>query len=135
MLYTIEKVGSDSPFIGVIGLLLHNFEDLPACVCAVLRVAVNSDGFLERADVVLAVYVNAGAALLRYETDGAALAANDGTHHVTLHQQTQREVGGTRATGSTAAAAAATGPASAPSATVLLGRFHFHSTALYFATV
>lgn len=124
-----------SPFVGVVGLLLHDFEDLPACVGAILRVAVDGDGLLERANVVLAVHVDARAALLCYEADGAALAADDGAHHVTLHQQPQREVGGPRAAGRAPAATAAAGPASSPSATVLLGRLHFHSASLYFATV
>lgn len=126
---------SDSPFVGVISLLLHDIENLLACVGAVLWVAIYSDGLLERADVILAVHVDARPALLRDEANGTALAADDGAHHVALHKQTQREVSGARATGSAATATAAAGSSASSSTAVLLGRFHFHSAAFDFDTV
>lgn len=72
--------------------------------------------------------VDAGAALLRDEADRAALAADDGADHVALHQEPEREVGGTRAAASSSAAAtaaAATGPAAPTAPGILLYCFYF----------
>lgn len=124
------------PLVGVVGFLLHDLQYSFACIGAVLGIAIYGDSLLERANVVLAVDINASAALLCDEADGATLTADDGADHVTLYEQPQREVSGSRAAaGSTAAATAAAG-ASAPAATgVLFRRFNLHPTSLQFASI
>lgn len=84
------------PFIGAVGFLLHDLQYALTGAGAVVGIAVDGDGLLHRAHVVLAVHVDTRAALLRDEADGTALAADDGAHHVALHQQAQREVRGAR---------------------------------------
>lgn len=83
---------SNSPLVCVVRLLLHHLQDAFARACAVLRVAVDCDGLLERTDVVLAVHVHAGPAVLGDLSYRAALAADDGADHLRRHQQPQREV-------------------------------------------
>lgn len=124
------------PLVSVVGLLLHDFQYSFACIGAVLGIAIYGDGLLERANVVLAVDIYASAALLCDETDGAALAADDGADHVALDEQPQREIGGSgAAAGGTAAAAAAAGASTPATTCVLLRRFNLHPTSLQFAPI
>lgn len=90
----IGKFSANLPFVSIVGLLLHDLEYPLAGISAVFGVSINGDGLLKRANIVLAVHVDARAALLRDEPDGAALAADDGADHVALHEQAQREVRG-----------------------------------------
>ena len=46
------------PFIGVVGLLLHHFQDPAAGIGAVLRIPVHRDGLLQRSHILLPVHVH-----------------------------------------------------------------------------
>lgn len=81
------------PFVGVDGFLLHHLQDAFACVCTVIRIAINGDGLLQWTDIVLAMNVDTGTALLCDLAYGAALSADYGADHVALHQQPQWEIG------------------------------------------
>ena len=83
------------PFVGVVRLLLHHFEDASAGVGAVLRVAVDGDGLLQGSHVLLTVHVHPRPGLLRDLADGAALAPDDGAHHFAGHQQPNDDDGKT----------------------------------------
>jgi len=72
--------------------LLHHFQNALAGIGAILRIAIDRDRFLQRANVLLAMDIDASTALLCDRPDGAALAANDGPHHLALHKDAQREV-------------------------------------------
>lgn len=72
---------------------MHDLEDLLAGVGAVFRVAVDRNGLLERADVVLAMDVHTSPGHLGYLPDGRALASDYGPDHVRLDEDTQGEVG------------------------------------------
>lgn len=111
------------PLVGAVGLLLHDLEDALAGAGAVVGIAVDGDRLLHGAHVVLAVHVDARAALLCDEADGAALAADDGANHVALHQQAQGEVCGARLGTCTCAAA---GTSSTP-----LQRLHLQPAAVH----
>lgn len=84
-------IKEDGPFVGAVGLLLHHLEDAPAGVGAIFGVAVNGDGLLDGAHVVLSVHVHPRARLLRDLADCAALTADDSTNHVTLHQNSAQK--------------------------------------------
>lgn len=132
----IGKFSANLPFVSIVGLLLHDLEYPLAGISAVFGVSINGDGLLKRANIVLAVHVDARAALLRDEPDGAALAADDGADHVALHEQAQREVRGARAaTAGAAAAAAAARPSTPPPSRILLCGFYFHATTLQFIAI
>lgn len=48
----------DVPLVGVVGLFLHHLQDALAGVGAVLRIAIDSDRFLQGSCIVLPVDVN-----------------------------------------------------------------------------
>lgn len=81
------------PLVRVVGLLLHDLQDLLAGVGAILGVAVDGDGFLQRADIVLAVHINSGARHLRDLSYGGTLSADYRAYHVGLDEDAQREIG------------------------------------------
>jgi hypothetical protein len=48
----------DLPLVGVIGFLLHHFQNTTAGVGAVLRIAVNGNGFFQGADILLPMNIH-----------------------------------------------------------------------------
>lgn len=122
------------PLVCAVRLLLHHFEDLLAGVGAVIGIAVDSDGFLQRSDVVFAMHVYSGARHLRDLAYGGTLSANNSANHVRLDEDAQRKVGlpaGTRKSGEgDAAAALAAAPSSA-----LRGHLHFQRIAVVFVAI
>lgn len=81
------------PFVCVVGLLLHNLQYSLACAGTIFRIAVDGDGLLEGAHIILPVDVDAGPTVLGDLSYRAALATDDGADHFAGHQQPQREVG------------------------------------------
>lgn len=69
-------------------LLLHDIQNLLAGVRAILGIAIDSDGLLQGADVVLAVHVDPGAGHLRDLPYRGSLPADDRAHHVRLDEDT-----------------------------------------------
>lgn len=53
------------PFVRIVSLLLHNLQNSLTGVCAIFRIAVNSNGFLQRTNIVFSVDINSGSGLLR----------------------------------------------------------------------
>lgn len=132
ILYNIINI----PLVGVVGFLLHHLQYSFACISAILWIAINGNSLLQRANIVLTVDINSGAALLCNEADGAPLATYDGADHIALHQQSQREVSGPRAaTGGAAAATAATRASAPTTASVLLSRLNFQPTTFQLASI
>lgn len=82
----------NSPFLGIVGFLLHHLENTLACHGTVLRVAVNRDGLFKRSDVVFSMHVDACTALLRNLSYRAALTADDCTDHVAGDEDAQWKV-------------------------------------------
>lgn len=76
------------PLVRIVGLLLHDLQDLLTCVGTVLGIAVDSDGFLQRSDIVLAVNIDAGARHLRDLPYGGTLSADYRAYHVRLDEDT-----------------------------------------------
>ena len=111
------------PFAQTVRLLLRDVHDLLASVRTVIRIAINSDGFLRGAETVLSVNVHPRARHLRDLAYGGSLTANYGSHHLRLHENTKREVrltSGARHTGISDAGALAAASSS------ILRRRHFH---------
>lgn len=112
------------PLVRAVRLLLHNLQDLLAGVGAVLGVAVDGDGLLQRAHVVLAVHVDPGARHLGDLPYSGALPADYRAHHVRLDEDAQREVGLPAGTGQPGVGDAAAALAAA-SSSALRGHLHF----------
>lgn len=125
-----EDLQGNLTLVRIVSLLLHDFQDLLAGVGAILGVAVDGNGFLEGANVVLAVHVDPGARHLRDLPYGGTLSADYGANHIGLDEDTQREIGlatGTRQPGEGHAAAAL---AAAPASALRRGHLHFQRIAV-----
>lgn len=82
----------NSPFIGVIGFLLHNIQDPFAGICAIFWIPINSDGLLKWSHIIFPMNIDSCTTLLCDLAYSAALTTNYSTHHITLDQQTQWKV-------------------------------------------
>lgn len=68
------------------GLLLHNLQYTFARIGTVLRIAIDRNGLLEGANILLAMHIDTGPALLCYGPYGTSLTANYRPNHLTLDQ-------------------------------------------------
>lgn len=128
-----RKDQSDSrllPLVRIVGLLLHDLQDFLAGVGTVLGVAVDGDGFLQGADVVLAVHIDPGARHLRDLPYGGTLSANYRAHHVGLNQDTQWEIGLATRTWQPGEDRATAALAAAPASALRRGHLHFQRIAV-----
>lgn len=82
----------NSPFLGIVGFLLHDLKNTLACHGTILWVAVNRDGLFKRSDVILSMHVDACTALLRNLSYRAALTANNCADHVACDENAQWKV-------------------------------------------
>ena len=56
--HIFSPCGLDLPFVSVISFLLHHFQNTTASISAVLRIAVNGNGFFQWADILLPMNVH-----------------------------------------------------------------------------
>lgn len=123
------------PLVRVISLLLHNLQDLLACVGAVLRIAVDGNSFLQRADVILAVHVDTGARHLCDLSYSGALPTDYRADHVRLDENTKREVGLPTRTGQSRECNTAAPLAAASSSALRSRHLHFQRAALVLVSI
>lgn len=81
------------PFVDVSHFQLHDLQNASAGVGTVFGITIDCDGLFDRSHIVLAVDVYTSMALLGDLPDCVAAATDDGAHHVTLNEQSQRKVG------------------------------------------
>lgn len=77
---------------GVTGLVLHDLEDLVTGLCAVAGLAVDGDGFLHHPHVFFPVDVDPRPGQLCDFPDFVTGPADDGTNHLRVDKNTEREV-------------------------------------------